>query len=159
MREINNYVWSLIVIAVCVGVCLMVSHEDRQSGKLVRFIGALCITSFMLAPLTDILGDMDISFEIPAADGGISEGEGISDLIISETKRRIAEDAEEYVMSKYGISCEIVSVDIRTSENNAISLNGLYAVLDTKSKFIAAEIKERLGNIYGCRVAAELRPG
>ena len=159
MDGIKSFVWSFIAVSVSVGICLAVSPSGNGSNRYLKFIGALCITSFLVSPLKIVICSFDINSVIPEVKTAEISDSDPADLVVSETKKLICEDAAEFIAGKYGVECKNCLAVIDKDENGRLKMSCLYLILNTKSDFLAAEIKREMKNRYGCVIFAEKSEG
>ena len=152
MQSIKEYCWSLIIISVTVGICLLLAPENRASAKHLKFIGALCIASFMLSPLSRII-DYDLSSVVIkdiGDDNEITESDR-ERAIIEEAEKLIGKEIDEYVEKKYRVEVAECEVLLNNGENGA-TLDYVRIVIDAKSEYLAAEIKTDVSEKYECEI-------
>ena len=153
MSDVKSYCWSLIIISVTVGVCLLLSPGEKASGKHLRFAGALCITAYLLSPLTritdlDFTGTFNMDFDVIENEST----DNADSLIVSEAERLIEDDVKEYVNNEYNVTCIQCDAHFTLGGNNDVTLDQIYLKVNVKSEFLIREIKRDISDKYECDV-------
>ena len=151
MQDIKSYCLSLIIISVTVGICLLLSPENRPSGKQLKFVGALCIAAYMLSPLGGLINADWSSITIPEIEAQSEETGGErNEAIVAEAQKLIAREVGEFIENKYGVEVIECEAYLKTSGENGVYLDSILVKIGSESDFLAAEIKKVISEKYEC---------
>ena len=152
MQNVKGYCLSLIIISVCVGICILFAPDGRSSGKQLRFIGALCITFFLISPLRGLISAEIEAFDLPEIKVSEIEDSASREIISDAAEKIIAQDAQAYITENFDVNCIMCTAHLKNCGEGIVQLDYILLEVDISSDFLTDEIKSALSEKYSCSV-------
>ncbi len=100
MNLIHQYLITLIVAFLIVGILTTLIHKKSASGAMIKLISGIFLAFTMLTPLLKIkIGDLNIYYEGITADAEVAISEG-KNMAQEATNKIIKEKLEAYILDK-----------------------------------------------------------
>ena len=157
----KNYLLSLIITSIAVGLCEVITPSHNGIQKYVRFIGMLIVLCVAASPITALVGEINDGL-VDSIKDKISNGledkndynEILNEFLTNNSSQQLEDKIYELLEAEFGIYQEDARINILVDRlSDGVKLSLIEVLLSGNAIFKNPyTIENRLSNLFGCDV-------